>query len=287
MKNSLLLIIIIFLLVLTIGCVNKETESDLELFDDGDALAGRSYTGRSLNTASFMDLAKRTVTLGASYNCYKLNSLSCTAGADGRISRTWKSGLRTSRGGPYVEGCQFAVGKWRSNDYGCEGTNLIYCWKQCSRTCDATTGACVGDTVCPTGQSVCNGNICINTLTDNNNCGTCGNACTLGTICQNGNCVSPCTDSDNGQNYFMQGTTCYGSTCFQDKCADDQLRSSNEVLIEYYCEDGNLRSTNPVTCDWLCNDGACYEEGTLLLDEISGLMVEPMVLYYLNNFVYV
>src|SRR5687767_998891 len=51
-----------------------------------------------------------------------------------------------------------------------------------------------------TGEMICN-NTCINTNTDNNNCGSCGNACTGGT-CQSGiccptgqtNCGGTCVD---------------------------------------------------------------------------------------------
>ncbi len=45
---------------------------------------------------------------------------------------------------------------------------------------------------CSSDTIACN-NSCIDPRTDNNNCGTCKNACSTGKFCQNGNCVATCT----------------------------------------------------------------------------------------------
>jgi len=42
---------------------------------------------------------------------------------------------------------------------------------------------------CMPGQTYCSGT-CINTLADDSNCGTCGNACAAGLTCQNGTCAA-------------------------------------------------------------------------------------------------
>ena len=49
-----------------------------------------------------------------------------------------------------------------------------------------------GEENCPTGERLCSG-VCVNTLTDHNNCGGCGNACATGSQCVNGSCTTPCT----------------------------------------------------------------------------------------------
>ena len=43
---------------------------------------------------------------------------------------------------------------------------------------------------CGPGQQVC-GSACVNTATDNNNCGTCGNRCVAGNVCITGACACP------------------------------------------------------------------------------------------------
>ncbi len=44
---------------------------------------------------------------------------------------------------------------------------------------------------CATGETVC-GAACVDTNTSNANCGACGNACSAGTECRGGTCVTPC-----------------------------------------------------------------------------------------------
>lgn len=52
---------------------------------------------------------------------------------------------------------------------------------------------CLGpDCNCPCGQTTCNGT-CVNTRSDNGNCGACGNVCDTSLTCQNGTCA-PCPD---------------------------------------------------------------------------------------------
>jgi hypothetical protein len=49
-------------------------------------------------------------------------------------------------------------------------------------------GACTG-IICPDGLTACNTfgrYVCVDLLTDNNNCGACGRGCFTGYTCQNG-----------------------------------------------------------------------------------------------------
>jgi hypothetical protein len=54
---------------------------------------------------------------------------------------------------------------------------------QVGLTCQA--GVCS----CPSGQTSCSGS-CINTLSDKNNCGSCGHACAAASYCSGGKCCS-------------------------------------------------------------------------------------------------
>ncbi|CAM2802991.1 Stigma-specific protein, Stig1 [Legionella steigerwaltii] len=83
---------------------------------------------------------------------------------------------------------------------------------------------------CQTGTIACNGS-CVNTQTDNNNCGACGNVCSTGSTCSSGQCVAQCiapftlcngtcvnaqTDSNNCGSCGIvcpSGSTCSGGVC--------------------------------------------------------------------------
>jgi len=61
-----------------------------------------------------------------------------------------------------------------------------------------------------------------------------------------------CTESDNGQDYLVKGSTCMGSNCIDDYCA------SWEYLHEYYCADSNQLAEIEVRCNDECTNGRCY-----------------------------
>lgn len=155
----------------------------------------------------------------------------------------------------------------------CEGTNLNSqsCTTQsyaggtlsCSSTCQFNTANCF---TCTTGQSVCS-SACVNTQTDANNCGSCGNTCAVGNICQSGSCVTTqqtCTDSDGGLNYYAKGTVTVTSSSssgsggsgaagtVSDSCA------SSTTLTEFYCNQNSAASVS-YYCPGGCNfkAGAC------------------------------
>lgn len=59
-------------------------------------------------------------------------------------------------------------------------------------------GGCIGEicfTHCPAGTVDCGG-VCVDTQTDRNHCGACGNSCGPGT-CQDGYCTGPCVSTNN------------------------------------------------------------------------------------------
>ncbi|HRI65457.1 MAG TPA: hypothetical protein PK156_14515, partial [Polyangium sp.] len=57
---------------------------------------------------------------------------------------------------------------------------------------DGSTTSTGGTAACRDGQTDCDG-ICVNTANDNTNCGSCGNACAPGEICNgSGSCALSC-----------------------------------------------------------------------------------------------
>ena len=137
-------IVVIVLLVLFIGKWGSGTE------DWGErAIAGQAYTfSGDLTSARYIDYAKNVVTVGSDYKCSLITSTACWYdNATGKIKRTYMYNGQ-QRTGTYTDGCQYAVGKWRTNDYGCMGNDVVYCWKYCDSSdmsCDSGTGMCMGD----------------------------------------------------------------------------------------------------------------------------------------------
>jgi len=88
--------------------------------------------------------------------------------------------------------------------------------------------------------------------------------CPEGQICSNGQCITQCTDTDGGLNYFVKGTVTIANATtnatFTDYCTD-----RNIYLMEGYCSgDGNLAVTG-INCSYyyagrICSDGACINQ---------------------------
>lgn len=77
--------------------------------------------------------------------------------------------------------------------------------------------------------------------------------------CQNSACISgttttTCKDSDNGIDYYQQGTACVDSNCKTDSCTDTNL-------LEFFCEGNNLAS-GTYGCERGCENGACISGTT-------------------------
>jgi len=66
-----------------------------------------------------------------------------------------------------------------------------------------------------------------------------------------------CTDSDNGKDYYVKGTTVSGRMIKNDYC------STKYRLVEYYCRDNGRMSSMYVTCPGggLCTNGVCNQTG--------------------------
>lgn len=103
--------------------------------------------------------------------------------------------------------------------------------------CDGA-GNCVATLGCQTGQALC-GNVCTDTSSDTNNCGSCGHACGAGAVCASGVCTCPagqtscqsgvCADlSSNVNNCGACGNVCAaGDTCTAGACVAPTVQHSN------------------------------------------------------------
>lgn len=61
-----------------------------------------------------------------------------------------------------------------------------------------------------------------------------------------------CTETDNGKDYYMKGSTKIAAVTAEDKCEDN-------MLTEYYCESGSLKAIK-YNCEFSCKDGACTKK---------------------------
>ena len=97
--------------------------------------------------------------------------------------------------------------------------------------------------------------------------------CSYGYVCSSGNCVTSCTDSDGGKNYYVKGETkdslgnngtdyCYGS-----------VNGVFKYVGEFFCEN-NKQNSEGYYCQNGCIDGACIINTTVtpkpdyIIDEI-------------------
>lgn len=107
-------------------------------------------------------------------------------------------------------------------------------------------GSCINETIscnrtCSDGTILCNGT-CVATSTDAQNCGACGNVCSLGTFCIKGNCScmaglalcnKTCTDTSiDPRNCGECGNVCPGfAICNQGTCSN----ASPQICIDGDC----------------------------------------------------
>jgi Stigma-specific protein, Stig1 len=100
------------------------------------------------------------------------------------------------------------------------------CLDSTTSTCCSPSKAC-GNKCCSSAEQCCGG-ACVDTGHDRWNCGTCGHACPLGGICENGVCTCPsgttncgsfCSSLNDPFNCGACGNVCpFGSTCQNGVC---------------------------------------------------------------------
>ncbi len=100
----------------------------------------------------------------------------------------------------------------------------------------------------------CNGK-CVNFQNDEKNCGSCGNACNQGEVCQNGKCVSgtsnkKATCTDGKKNGKETDVDCGGPTC--PPCADEKTCKNGTDCSSGVCAFGFCQA--PSCVDGVKND---------------------------------
>jgi hypothetical protein len=168
------------------------------------------------------------------------------------------------------------------------------CFAECTVTCvpgGTTTfrSSCCGlgnftcvdnGCVCPPPNTFCAPDVCTDLTTDRGNCGTCGNQCWPGQICNAGVCCSPsqvCFDKccPDGT-YCSEGMCCpvgtFGcgnqSCCPAGQCCDGGqctcngiCCAGNETCCNGVCADTSADAGNCGSCGHICAPGLACEQG--------------------------
>jgi eight-cysteine-cluster-containing protein len=154
----------------------------------------------------------------------------------------------------------------------------------------STEGVCTTDSDCV--EDGCSGSIC-RSINDDPVTTTCefldcfdNEQYDLNCGCVEGECiwhegeVGGCTDSDEGKNYYVKGTTTKGDDVVTDACTNTTEAGSNiETLKEYFCvEESNIEHAL-YACPNGCSDGACVEIATPVCTADSDCGSNTTVLY--------
>ena len=153
---------------------------------------------------------------------------------------------------------------WAAKPGGC--ASGVTCKGKCcavGATCGKGAG---GVCACPAGQTVCGGQ-CVS-LTTNQNCGSCGNACSGGKTCQSGVCACPQGQTECGGvcrdlttdvlncglcgNACAQGASCVGGRC---ACPSGQEQCAGTNACVRGCSATSGEIFKPTTCRCECPSG--------------------------------
>lgn len=118
---------------------------------------------------------------------------------------------------------------------------------------------------CETGTTECDG-VCVSLISDKLNCGHCGNACGVGRICAEGNCMRECGVGETAcGNYcvdtFTDVLNCggcnnvctAGATCVNGACQCPE--PANQLYCSGLCPDVRTDPTNCGACGATCQQG--------------------------------
>jgi hypothetical protein len=132
-------------------------------------------------------------------------------------------------------------------DVSADPLNCGACGSICAASQSCVSGVCLAPApssalkCAAQGLSACAG-VCTNTLNDNNNCGTCGNSCSIGAICSGGVCQGGClalgSECVYGVNECCGGACLYGvCTCSppRDVCSNGSTCCSGVCGIDGFC----------------------------------------------------
>ena len=130
-------------------------------------------------------------------------------------------------------------------------------------TCTCPTGQTnvIGTCTCPAGLTKC-GTACVDTQTDESNCGACGTVCGTNQVCQRGTCFpkSICAATQTGLCAPM--TTICGTGAGGAPCACGPSTESNIVCVEVPAG-ATCATLTPCTSSATCPTGqACVEVGS-------------------------
>ena len=216
---------------------------------DGECIAATCSAGQVLCGSQCIDPLTDNAYCGASGDCEDVNAgEACASGmvcSGGKCGESCLSG-QVLCGGKCVDPLTDNAYCGASGD--CKGDEA---GQRCKDGEVCSDGTCVMS--CVEGQVICSGK-CIDTQTDNLNCGRCGNKCSIGSSCFNSNCACP-----DGQ------IVCEG------KCIDPKT-NENYCGASGSCTEGNIGKRCEV--GQACVDGFCIQhscpEGKTLCSTSEG-----------------
>ncbi|MDD5193538.1 MAG: LamG domain-containing protein [Candidatus Nanoarchaeia archaeon] len=172
-----------------------------------------------------------------------------TDSANGDIAYTGLSSFKVGK----IDSAIISISPWEGLIDEVKVLNDILTDNEIKAEYDATVGS---------GGGSCTAN-CAGKQCGSDGCeGSCG-TCTTGYTCDvNAQCVAPvCTDSDNGLNYYLKGTTSGYDEPTREYVTINDYCEFNYSLKEYSCE-GIYGKENEYICPNGCSDGACISEPT-------------------------